>query len=451
MKKNTDILSGSLFKNMLLYSIPIILTGILQLLYNAADIVVVGRYAGSNSLAAVGSTTSLINLFINLFIGLSAGTNVCVAQYIGARDSVSVKKAVHTSVCVAFWGGILLMIVGLCFSKACLILMQTPADIIDEAALYMRILFIGMPFNLLYNFCAAILRASGNTKTPLLILSLSGIINVILNLVLVILFDRGADGVGIATIISQFISMCLILRYLVRESSDIQLVFSRLRIDKYMLIRIMKIGIPSGIQGMLFSISNVIIQSSVNSFGAAAVAGNSASANIEGFAYTSMNAFHQSTLTFTGQSLGAKKFKELRRTLLYGCIQVTIIGVLISSALLMFGTVLLDLYAPGDAFVIRYGFDRLQIILPLYFTCGIMEVVVGSLRGMGASLSSMLVSVFGVCVIRVAWVYTVFAHFNTLSSLYISYPVTWIVTSVIQLILCLRLMHSIITTHKPNI
>lgn len=448
MKKNTDILSGSLFKNILFYSIPIILTGILQLLYNAADIVVVGRYAGSNSLAAVGSTSSLINLFINLFIGLSAGTNVCVAQYIGAKDPHSVRKAVHTSVCVAFWGGIILMVLGLCFSKLCLALMQTPTDIIDEASLYMRILFIGMPFNLIYNFCAAILRASGNTKTPLLILSFAGIVNVILNLVLVITFNRGADGVGTATIISQFISMCLVLRYLIKETSDIKLNIKSLGIDKYMFIRILKIGIPSGIQGMLFSISNVLIQSSINSFGAAAIAGNSAAGNIEGFAYTSMNSFHQSTLTFTGQSLGAKKFRELKRTLVYGCIQVTLVGIFASILLLSFGPSLLELYAPEDKTVISYGINRLHYILPLYFTCGIMEVVVGSLRGMGASLSSMLVSVFGVCGIRIAWVYTVFSHYKTLSSLYCSYPTTWIITALIQLLLCLKLMHSIISAHK---
>ncbi len=447
---NIDIVNGKIFKNLLYYTLPIMFTGILQLLYNAADIIVVGRYAGSNSLAAVGSTGALINLFTNLFIGLATGTNVCVAHFIGAKESDAVHKSVHTSVGVSVIAGFFLLIVGVILSKPILSLMNTPSDILDEAALYMKIIFAGMPAMLLYNYCAAIVRANGDTKTPLIYLSITGILNVVLNLLFVIVFKRGADGVGLATIISQYLSAFLIVRHLMKINSDIKLTLSEIRIDKYMLLRIMKIGIPSGIQGILFSISNVLIQSSVNGFGSIAVAGNSAAGNVEGFAYVAMNSTHQAVLTFTGQNVGAKRYDRLKRIVAVGSVQVTMIGISICIILLAFATPLLSLYAPGDEEVISTGINRMLVILPAYCLCGLMEVFVGSLRGMGAALPSMLISVFGVCGMRIVWIYTIFRHFGTLSSLYLSYPATWLVTGLVQLIYCMILIQKTIASNKNN-
>ena len=438
VEKQSQILNGSIFKNLLLFTIPIILTGILQLFYNAADVIVVGRYAGSNSLAAVGSTGSITHLLINLFIGLSGGTSVCVAHFVGGQEKENLQKAVHTSMTVALISGIFLMIFGIVLSKACLELMNTPLDIIDEATLYMRIIFLGMPANLIYNFGAAILRAEGDTKTPLVFLTISGMINVILNLVFVIVFKMKADGVGLATIISQFISAVLVVRFLIKSKSDCKLDLRKLGIHKNILFRILRIGIPAGIQGMTFSISNVLIQSSINSFGSVVVAGNSAASNLEGFAYTAMNSMHQSVVTFVGQHVGAKKISRIKKILAIGCLQVTLIGIITSGILLIFAHPLLNLYAPGDEAVIASGLDRFNVILTTYFLCGIMEVIVGATRGMGDSFKPMIVSILGVCGIRIVWIYTVFAMHKTPFSLYISYPISWIVTEILQLFICLK-------------
>ncbi len=439
-EKKSEILNGSIFKNLLLFTIPIILTGVLQLFYNAADIIVVGRYAGSDSLAAVGSTSSITHLLINLFIGLSGGTSVCVAQFVGGREKENLEKTIHTSMSVAVIGGIFLMVFGVVFSRICLELMNTPANIIDEATLYMRIIFFGMPANLIYNFGAAILRAEGDTKTPLVFLSVSGVINVLLNLIFVIFFRMKADGVGWATIISQIISAFLIVRFLMKSESDCKLDLRKLRIHKNILTRILKIGVPAGVQGMLFSISNVLIQSSINSFGSVVVAGNSAASNLEGFAYTAMNSMHQSVLTFVGQHVGAKKASRIKKIIFTGCFQVAMIGIITSGILLIFAHPLLNLYAPGDEAVIASGIDRFKVILSTYFLCGIMDVIVGATRGMGESLNPMVVSILGVCGIRIAWIYTIFAYFNTPFSLYISYPISWLITALLQIVFCVRVL-----------
>lgn len=399
--KKSNILNGSIFLNLIYFTIPVILTGVLQLLYNAADIIVVGRVVGSQSLAAVGSTSSITHLFINLFIGLSAGTSVCVARYIGEKDKESIEKTVHTSIMVALIGGVFLTVVGVMFSRAVLEIMQTPSDILDEASLYMRIIFLGMPANLVYNFGAAILRAEGNTKTPLIYLAISGLINVLLNIVFVVCFKMRADGVAWATIISQLISAILVILYLMRSRTDCRFYIKKLKIHGKMLIGILKIGVPAGLQGMIFSISNVLIQSSINTFGSIVVAGNSASANIEGFAYTAMNATHQSMLTFVGQHIGAKKISRIKKVISLGCLQVFIIGVISSGLLLLFARPLLSLYAPGREAVINSGVNRLIVILSLYFLCGLMETIVGATRGMGESLKPMIVSILGVCGIRI--------------------------------------------------
>lgn len=438
--KNSNILEGSIFKNLLLFTIPIILTGVLQLLYNAADIIVVGRYAGRDSLAAVGSTSSITHLFINLFIGLSGGTSVCVAQFVGGREKENLRRTVHTSMAIAIIGGIAMMIIGVLLAGKLLSIMKTPDIIIAEATLYMKIIFLGLPVNLIYNFGAAILRAEGDTKTPLIYLTASGIINVILNLIFVIVFKMKAEGVGLATIISQFISAFLVVRHLMRLDSDCRLILKEIRIYKNMLIRILKIGIPAGIQGMIFSVSNVLIQSSINSFGSVVVAGNSAASNLEGFAYTAMNSMYQSVVTFVGQHVGAKKFSRIKKIIKTGCLQVFLIGVTFSGVTLLFARPLLNLYAPGDAVVISAGIDRFWVILTSYFLCGIMEVLVGGSRGMGESFMPMIVSIVGICGIRIIWIYTIFEIFKTPFSVYISYPVSWFVTGLLQLIICIRVL-----------
>ena len=441
MKTNSSqILSGSIFKNLLLFTIPIILTGVFQLFYNAADIIVVGRFAGSNSLAAVGSTSSITHLFINLFIGLSGGTSVCVAQFVGGKEKENLEKIVHTSMAIAIIGGMVMMIVGVLFAGKVLELMKTPEDIIAEATLYMRIIFLGFPVNLIYNFGAAILRAEGDTKTPLIYLTISGIFNVVLNLIFVILFKMKAEGVGFATIISQFISAFLIVRHLTMIDSDCKLTLKNIRVCKNIRLRILKIGVPAGIQSMIFSISNVLIQSSINSFGSVVVAGNSAASNLEGFAYTAMNSMYQSVVTFVGQHVGAKKISRIKKIVKTGCLQVVLIGAVSSGLLLIFAHPLLNLYAPGDEAVIAAGINRFSVILSSYFLCGIMEVAVAGSRGMGESFMPMIISIIGVCGIRILWIYTIFEIFKTPFSVYISYPVSWFITGVLQLIICSKVL-----------
>ncbi|MBR2915982.1 MAG: MATE family efflux transporter, partial [Clostridia bacterium] len=415
-KRNIDILEGSVFKNMLFFAFPIILTGLLQLLYNAADIVIVGRYAGENSLAAVGATSSITTLLVTLFLGLSIGTNVLVAQFKGqgtASGSELAKKCVHTSVVIAVLGGIFLTIVGVSLSYTLLDMMDTPKEIIDEASLYMTIIFCGMPASLLYNFGAAILRASGDTKTPLIYASTSGIVNVILNLFFVIVMKMGASGVGLATIISQYLSAGLTVRYLMKENSDIKLSLKELKVDKGMLKKIASIGIPSGISGIVFGLSNVIIQSSINTFGAKAVAGNSAAGNIEGFAYVVMNAFSPTLSTFVGQSFGAGNTKRMKKSIYIGCLQVVIMGMFVSFLMFAFREPLLNIYAPGKAEVIEYGKLRLGIILSTYFLCGLIDALVGALRGMGSAIIPTLASIIGICGVRLGWIYTIFAKYKT--------------------------------------
>ena len=440
LKSNVDIINGKIFKNLLIYTIPIMLTGILQLLYNAADIIVVGRYAGSNSLAAVGATSSLTNLFINLFIGLATGTNVCVAQFIGAKEKDAIHKSVHTSIAISVIGGIFLMIIGFAFSKPILIMMHTPENILDEASLYMKIIFFGMPANMLYNYGSAIVRASGDTRSPLIYLSVSGLLNIFLNLVFVVVFKLGAAGVGIATIMSQFLSASLIIGHLIKTDSDIKLIPSKIKIHKNILFRILKIGIPTGIQGMIVSISHMLTQSSINSFGAAAIAANSASANVEGFANVCINSTYQAVVTFTGQNLGAKKYERIKKILKTGYIQVTLIAFIIVCLMLTFARPLISLYAPHNEEVIAIGVRRLFILLPFCFLCGPMDTTTACSRGMGASTIPMLISIFGICGIRALWIFTVFRYFYSLTCLYISFPVSWLITGLIQIIYCMTLL-----------
>ena len=432
-KYEIDMCSGPLFGKILLFYIPLMLSGILQLLFNAADIVVVGRFVGSEALAAVGSTSSLINLLVNVFIGLSVGANVLAARFFGAGKKEELSDMVHTAIATSLVSGIFLIFLGVLLARPALLLMETPENVIDQAVLYMRIYFIGMPATMAYNFGSAILRAAGDTKRPLYYLFAAGVVNVVLNLFFVIVCGLGVAGVAIATVISQVISAALVIRCLALSDSDYKLDLKRLRIVPDKLLRMVQIGVPAGLQGALFSVSNVLIQSSVNSFGSVAMAGNTAASNIEGFVYTSMNAFHQTAISFTGQNYGARNYKRIGRILLICQLLVIAVGLLFGNAAYLLGDKLLLLYS-SEPEVITYGLLRMSIICTTYCLCGMMDVMVGSLRGMGYSVMPMLVSLTGACLFRILWIYTVFQEIPTLQCLYWSYPVSWGLTFLAHLL-----------------
>lgn len=428
-----DMCNGPLLGKIILFYIPLMLSGILQLLFNAADVAVVGRFAGNEALAAVGSTSSLTNLLVNLFIGLSVGANVMVSRFYGAEQFQELKEMIQTAILTALVGGVILIFVGFFVSRPALTFMKTPEDVIDHSVLYMRIYFAGMPFLMTYNFGAAILRAVGDTRRPLYYLLLAGVINVILNLVFVIVFHMGVAGVATATVISQAVSCILILRCLILTDGAYKLNLQGIYFAKDKLLKMMQIGLPAGIQGSLFSISNVLIQSSVNSFGSIAMAGNTAGSNIEGFVYTAMNSFYQASISFTGQNYGAHKFRRIGKVLLYCEGLVILVGLIMGNGAYLLADKLLLLYS-DDPEVIAYGVRRIAYICIPYFLCGMMDVIVGSLRGIGCSLLPMFVSLTGACVFRVIWIYTVFAKVHTLPCLYLSYPISWALTFSVHLI-----------------
>ena len=429
-----DMTEGPLLGKILRFAIPVLLTSFLQLLYNAADTVVVGRFAGATALAAVGSTGALNQLIVTLFTGMSIGTNVVVARHYGAGEHKDVSEAVHTSVALAIVGGVFIGVVGCVICRPLLLLMGSPEDVIELATLYMRINFIGMPANLLATFGAAILRGVGDTKRPLTYLLIAGVVNVALNLVMVCLVGLDVEGVAIATVASQVISAILVITCLIRSDSSIRLNLRSLRIHREQMRRILQVGLPAGLQGSLFSISNVLIQSSVNSFSTIPTAGNSIAGSLEGFVYTSMNSVHQAALTFASQNLGAGKIRRVRRSVWVCLGTVTVIGLVMGNLFLLFGRPLLSIYNNSpevDALgmtVIDYGMKRLMYMMPLYCLCGLMDVIVGSLRGVGYSIMPMIVSLTGACLFRVVWIYTVFAANHTLDVLYLSYPISWALT-----------------------
>ena len=432
-KYEIDMCHGPLLGKILVIYIPLMLSGILQLLFNAADIIVVGQFAGNESLAAVGSTGALINLIINLFIGLSVGANVLVARYYGANQQAELKEMVQTAIATSVISGILLVFVGFFVAKPALTLMGTPDDVVGQSVLYMRIYFAGMPFMMAYNFGAAVLRAVGDTKRPLYYLLIAGIVNVILNLIFVIYFSMHVAGVATATVISQAISAVLVIRCLLKTDSVYKLELKGIKISMDKLGKMFKIGLPAGVQGALFSISNVLIQSSVNSFGSVAMAGNTAGSNIEGFVYTSMNAFYQSAISFCGQNYGAKEYKRVGKALFICEVLVILVGLLLGNGAYLAGGTLLKLYS-SDPEVISYGILRMRYISVIYFLCGMMDVMVGGLRGIGYSIMPMLVSLTGACLFRIVWIYTIFQEVRTLPCLYISYPISWILTFSVHLI-----------------
>lgn len=432
-KKNIDMINGPLLKKLIVFSVPLILSGVLQLLFNAADVVVVGQFAGTESFAGVGSTGSLVNLITNLTIGLAVGANVVMARAIGAQSREKASKIVHTSVIVAVAGGVIVALIGYFMSATFLTLMKTDPEVIDKATLYLEIYFLGSPASVLYNFGASLLRAKGATKRPLYFLIIAGVINVVLNLFFVIVLNMDVAGVAVATVISQAVSAVLVVICLIKDKDYCKMSFRKLRVHGKEFIEILRVGLPAGVYSSLFSLSNVIIQSAVNGFGKAVMAGNSAGSNLEGFVYISMNAFYNAAITFTGQNYGARKYERIKRVFLDCLLLVTVVGAVLGVVFLLFSRFLSSLYSP-DPEVINYSITRLKVDLPLYFTCGVMEVLVGVLRGMGYSIVPMIISFLGACVFRIVWVFTVFETWHFLWVLYVSYPVSWILTSAAHLI-----------------
>ena len=440
-----DMCNGPLLGKLLIFSLPLMLSGILQLLFNAADLIVVGQFATNSktALAAVGSTGSLTNLIINVFIGLSVGSNVLVARFYGAKRNDEVNRVVHTSIMISIIFGIFLAFFGVATARYLLELMDTPEDVLDQATLYMRIYFAGMPVIMLYNFCSAILRAMGDTKRPLYYLLIAGIVNVILNLIFVIQFHLDVAGVAIATVISQAISAALIVLSLTKSDGPCRLNLRKLRIHKTELLRMAQIGLPAGFQGAIFSISNVLIQSSINSFGSTAMAGSTASANIEGCVYTAMNTFHHTAVNFTSQNLGAHKFDRIKKSILLNIVLVSIVGILLGGGAYLLGPELLRIYNK-DAEVVSYGMIRLLYVCVPYFLCGIMDTLVGGIRGMGVSVLPMFTSLIGACGLRILWIYTIFQWDRTLPVLFLSYPVTWLITALAHTVCCIIVYRRIV-------
>ena len=433
--KNMPMLEGNLFSGIVNFTVPIILTSLLQLLFNAADLVVVGQFCGSMSVAAVGATGALTNLMVNFFIGLSIGTGVAVAHGIGSREDREVHCIVHTALPLSLVSGLVLTVLGVAFSRTFLHWMGTPDTVLALSAVYMEIYFGGVTFTMIYNFSAAILRAAGDTKSPLLFLFIAGVVNVVLNVFFVLVCQMNVAGVALATTISQAISAVLVTMALMRRNDACKLDLKKLHFYKPQLRKMIRIGLPAGIQSSLFSISNVLIQSSINSFGDVLMSGNAAASNIEGFVYVCLNAFHQTAVNFIGQNAGARQHKRVYRILWICLACVTVVGIVTGSLAYVLGPKLLSIYITDSPEAIAYGLTRMAFICLPYFLCGLMDVSTGALRGIGASLTPMLISVLGVCGFRVLWIYTIFQMpaYHTPQCLYISYAVSWILTFLCQM------------------
>ncbi len=447
IKKKRDLTQGPIVPQILLFALPMMATAILQLLFNTADTIVVGRWGGDTpeecerALAAVGSCSSLITLFVNLFLGLSVGAGICVAHDIGAKNDDGVRRTVHTAVITALGAGLLVTVLGFLFTRDLLIVMGTDETVLPEATKYIYAYFCGMPANMLYNYCASILRSKGDTVRPLIFLSVAGVANVLFNLFAVLILRWGAMGVGVATALSQWISCFLIVIYMMRMDGPCKIRLSALSADKRKFKRMLVIGLPAGLQSALFSISNILIQSSINSFGPTVVAANTASANLETYIYSTQNTLYHTAMTFVAQTMGAGKYRRMKYSILHCLWIVTVVGLSVGSLIYFFKDTLLGIYAPGNDAVVTYGSVRCFVFSFTYFLCGIMEVGSGALRGIGKSIISMIVSLIGSCALRVVWIFTVFRMLpieNTVDNtkfrllmLYLSYPVTWIITSAV--------------------
>ena len=434
LKRNIDMTEGPFFKKMLVFAVPLIISGLLQAFYNAADLIVVGHYRGDFAVAAVGGTSSISHLVIGLFMGMSVGAGVCVAHHIGAKEQGEVKKVVSTSLILSAVLGVLIGAVGFFISEDLLILMDTPEAVLPHATLYMQIIFLGTPASLVYNYAAAMMRSAGDSRKPMIFLAVSGVVNVVLNVFLVVVFGMGVDGVAIATIVAQYLSAVISLVYLTRTSGPLRFSFKTISFDLSKFKKILYIGIPSGIQGCLFSLSNVVIQSSVNGFGDVVMAGSAASANLEAFMYIAMNSIYHVALTFIGQNVGAKKYKNIRRVTIYCCILVSAIGLISGALFLLLRYPLVSLYVSSEE-AMTAAFERLWIIASTYFLCGNMEVFCAGLRSLNRSVTAMIISLCGACGLRILWIYTVFEYwYHEPIGIYVSYPITWIVTSLTHLL-----------------
>ncbi len=433
-----DMTNGPIFRKLLMFILPLMASGILQLLFNAADVIVVGKFAGSLALAAVGSNGALINLLVNVFIGISTGANVLVARLYGSREYQDLSRCVHCSIGISFVLGVFVGIWGFILSTPMLSLMNTDPEVLPLAALYLRIYFLGIPGTLVYNFGAAILRAVGDTERPLRFLLVSGVVNVVLNLILVVVFHMSVAGVAIATAVSQYVAAFLVIRCLIRTESVYQLHPKEIRFYKDMVLRIVQIGFPAGLQSSVFSLSNVLIQSSINSFGYVTMAANSAAGNLDGFIYISVNAVHHGSLSFMSQNYGAKQFDRMKRLIYIAIFTVFGIGAVMGSLIYLLGPQLLSLYVsstdPDRDAVIMTGMVRLRIVGLSYCLCGMMDTMTGLLRGLGKSWTPLIISTLGACVFRIVWIYTIFAAFRSLEVLYYSYPISWIITPIAQII-----------------
>lgn len=453
MKKNKyeiDMCNGTIMDKLISFALPLMVSGILQLMFNAVDIIVVGRFSGSQALAAVGSTTALINVFTNLFIGVSLGANVLAARFYAAGKDKEMSETVHTAITLALVSGVVMAVIGLVFSRWALEIMGTPADVIDQSSLYMRIYFLGMPFFMVYNYGAAILRAVGDTKRPLMFLIVAGVINAVLNMFLVIAFHMGVAGVAIATVISQMISCLLVLRCLYKTDSSYQLRFSRLCMKKFYLAQIFQVGIPAGIQSTVINFSNALLQSSVNSFGSTAMAGYTAANNVLGFLYASVNAVTQACMSFTSQNYGVGKYKRMDRVLLDCGILSFVIAFVLGCGSYIFGGEILKIYTE-DPEVIRCGVEILSITTVPYFLCGIMDLFPGALRGMGHSGVPMILSIIGTVGTRIVWIFWIFPQNRSLYTLFISYPTSWAITIVMQVICFIFVRRTVHGQLKRNV
>ena len=432
-KYEIDMCNGTLMDKLISFSLPLMLSGILQLLFNAVVIIVVGRFTGSQALAAVGSTTALINIFTNLFIGISLGANVLAARFYASGKEKEMSETVHTSITLALISGLVMALAGVLLARFALNLMGTPDDVIDQSVLYMRIYFLGMPFFMLYNYGAAILRAVGDTKRPLFFLVISGMTNAVLNLVLVIVFHMGVAGVAIGTIVSQLISSILVLRCLYTSNTSYRLYFSKLGIKTQYLKQIFQVGIPAGIQSTVINLSNVLLQSSVNSFGSTAMAGYTAANNLFGFLYVSVNSVTQACMSFTSQNYGVGKWKRMDRVLI-DCLILSFVAMMIlGNSAYFFGPKLLTIYTSNSK-VIQCGMEILLYTTVTYFLCGFMDLFPGALRGMGRSGVPMILSIIGTVGTRIVWIFWIFPNHRSLDILFISYPASWIITIVLQVI-----------------
>lgn len=451
-KLEVDMTEGRVLPKILTFALPVLLSNVLQCLYNAADIVVVGRFASDLALAAVGATTSVINLCINLFIGISSGVIITVANAVGARDRERTQRLVHTSLLLALLFGAVVTLASTVFTRPLLEMMETPADIIDMSTDYMRIFLGGAIFSLVYNFGAAILRASGDSRRPLYYLTIAGVTNVLLNLFFVIVLDMAAAGVALATIIAQAISAILVIIRLLRHEGDCRLSLRKLRFYANETRNILRMGLPGSVQSLVFSLSNTMIQASINSFdNSQLVAGNSAAVNVEAFIYNAMNAMYTTAVTAVGQNVGAGKYKRIA-PVMWNCVAtVVLIGLAVGGAAAIFSEPLLSVYLPNSPEAVGFGADRLYLIGFTYFACGVMDTIVGCQRGMGSTLAPMIASVSGVCGIRMVWIYTIFAYFRTPTSLYLSYPATWIFTATMQFVLYLIVKRRLMKRLAPPI